>query len=100
MKKVREAEREKQASKNAKRNSEYVPVGASASSQGSAAGGGARFDAAAAMDIAFNSPPPTHQGEIIIFIGVDIFLNLFNIILSMKRPIWVPRPRRVIPERG
>jgi hypothetical protein len=51
-------------------------VGASASSQGSAAGGGARFDAAAAMDIAFNSPPPTrNQGKIIIFIHVAFFFN-------------------------
>ena len=75
MKKVREAEREKTAANNAKRNSEYIPVGSSASFQGSAGGGGALFEGTGAMDIAFNSPPPTrNQGKIIIFTRVAFFL--------------------------
>ena len=75
MKKVREAEREKTAANNAMRKASHDRDKLAAVSQGSAGGGGAPVDAAAAMDIAFNSPPPTHQGKIIIFTRFAFFLN-------------------------
>jgi len=62
MKRVREAEREKQAANTAKRNAEYVPVGASAASQGVAAGGSAPLDAAA-MNVVDNARPAARSNQ-------------------------------------
>jgi len=58
-----------------KRREKHIRDGTNAGGQDAAAGGCAPLCAAAAMDIAFNSPPPTrNQGEIIIFIHVAFFL--------------------------
>ena len=76
MKKVREAVREKTAANNAMRKASHDRDKLPVVSQGSATGGGAPVDAAAAMDIAFNSPPSTrNQGKIIIFTRFAFFLN-------------------------
>jgi len=68
---TRKAEGEKKAANNAMRKASHDRDKLGAVSQGSGAGGGAPVYAAAAMDIAFNSPPPTrNQGKIIIFTRV------------------------------